>query len=91
MTYHPKSEFISTIMARGFLAAGARSLLATLWPVGDTSTRAFMKDFYAAFTEHGDAGEAHRTATRALRAQYRHPFFWAPFVLMGAGTRAESA
>ena len=78
-------------LARGFLAAGARSLLATLWPVGDASTRKFMKDFYSAYATHGDASEAHRTATSSLRAEYRHPFYWAPFVLMGAGNRSESA
>ena len=73
---------------------GAARVLATLWPVADNSTSEFMWRVYA-FREKGHAlPEALRRAqlsflkgrVGALRprlAPYAHPFYWAPYVLMG--------
>lgn len=94
---------------------GAKSVLATLWPVSDKSTGAFMEDLYR-LHEQGDGlskAEALRAAqlkfiygekkgdtpvpadpqdhqqnpklvfTPDSRAPYAHPYYWAPFVLMG--------
>ena len=65
---------------------GARAVLATLWPVADQSTAALMADMYRKRqTLHLSKIEALRQAQIALQAQprYKHPFYWAPFILMG--------
>jgi CHAT domain-containing protein/Tfp pilus assembly protein PilF len=99
---------------------GAKSVLASLWPVSDNSTRLLMQTFYrlhetqAAMTKaealrqaqlsllHGASGESgtSRRGTEAVettqtpsnsrptfvadpKAPYAHPFYWAPFILIG--------
>jgi CHAT domain-containing protein/tetratricopeptide (TPR) repeat protein len=65
---------------------GARAVLATLWPVADQSTAALMADMYRKRqTLQLSKIEALRQAQLALQAQprYQHPFYWAPFILMG--------
>jgi CHAT domain-containing protein/tetratricopeptide (TPR) repeat protein len=66
--------------------SGARSTLATLWPVDDQSTSDFMVEFYQALAQSkGTKAEALRDAQLALlkQSKFRHPFYWAPFVLIG--------
>lgn len=71
---------------------GAKAVLATLWPVFDDSTGLLMSTFYRI---HAD-GKAKPTIAQSLRQaqlmmidnqvkgeDFRHPFFWGPFVLMG--------
>ena len=72
-------------MSRAFLYAGASSLLASLWQVHDRSTHDLMVRFYTHLRENGgDAAEALRRAKLELMsAGYSHPFYWAPFVLVG--------
>lgn len=77
-------------LARGLLYAGARCLLLSLWDINDKSTAEFMKVFYQQLLKHGDRALAFQTAMLELRERYPHPFFWAPFVLVGhslAGSR----
>jgi CHAT domain-containing protein len=65
---------------------GAKAVLATLWPVADQSTATLMADMYRRRQTQGLSKiEALRQAQLALMAQpkYVHPFYWAPFVLMG--------
>jgi hypothetical protein len=71
-------------LVRGLLYAGARTVLASLWDVSDASTARFMETFYAEIREHGDNPRALRAAMILLREQHPHPFYWAPFVLIGA-------
>lgn len=70
--------------------AGARIVIASLWPVQDTSTRLWMRELYAAHHRDGlSTAEAARAASRALLAQSRHaklgthPSAWAGFVASG--------
>lgn len=99
---------------------GARAVLATLWPVADTSTALLMRTLYAEHEQQQDKAEALRQAQLALihgtsqvsalpetvrsaislagppkamlktaapvdpKAPYAHPYFWAPFILMGS-------
>jgi CHAT domain-containing protein len=71
-------------LARGLLYAGARSLLLTLWDVQDRSTAEFMRLFYTRLGELPDKAAALRAAMIELReTKHPHPFFWAPFVLVG--------
>ncbi|KYC35560.1 hypothetical protein WA1_06980 [Scytonema hofmannii PCC 7110] len=70
--------------------AGARSTLATLWSVVDETTATIMSEFY---TQLEEAKKTDQNKAEALRRsqlniiekyeQYRHPHFWAPFILVG--------
>jgi CHAT domain-containing protein/tetratricopeptide (TPR) repeat protein len=66
--------------------SGARSTLATLWSVEDRSTARLMSEFYRELiqTEVSKA-EALRQAQLTLlkKSNYQHPFYWAPFILVG--------
>src|SRR5436190_3064186 len=70
-------------LTRGFLYAGARSLLMSLWTVSDESTVTLMKEFYSAWRAGSTKAEALQKAMRTVRLAYPHPFDWAPFVLVG--------
>ena len=66
--------------------AGARSTLATLWSVNDRSTAELMSDFYRELSDKQlPKAEAVRQAQLTLLKNpwYRHPFYWAPYVLLG--------
>jgi CHAT domain-containing protein/predicted negative regulator of RcsB-dependent stress response len=70
-------------LVRGFLHAGAHSLLLTLWDVHDRSTSDFMTRFYNHLNSESDARSAIQATMQELRSTYRHPYYWAPFVLAG--------
>ncbi len=77
-------------LGRAFLAAGASSLVISLWPVEDTATNELMKLFYQYLLK----GESKVQALRAAQCQlmqdvnsnYAHPYFWAAFRLVGDPT-----
>ena len=64
---------------------GAKAVLATLWQVADESTAALMGDIYRRRETGLTKIEALRQSQLALQKQpkYSHPYYWAPFVLMG--------
>lgn len=65
---------------------GAKAVLATLWPVADQSTALLMAEMYKRRQEQSLTKiEALRQAQLSLLSQpkYAHPFYWAPFILMG--------
>lgn len=75
-------------LARGFKYAGANALLVSLWSVDDASTRLLMRSFY----EHLLAGKSKAEAIRQAKLHlidntlfFASPFYWAGFVLIGAG------
>jgi len=78
-------------LSRGFLAAGARRVIASEWVVEDRSTAELMGRYFREIVaaEAGgrivDHAVALRDAKRAIRQKpgWEHPFFWAPFVLVG--------
>jgi CHAT domain-containing protein len=78
-------------LGRGFLYAGAASLLPTLWKVDDASSAELMEMFYQALlngsTKAASLGDAQRTFIAQMRTStlaYRvHPYFWAAFHLIG--------
>jgi tetratricopeptide (TPR) repeat protein len=74
--------------SRAFLYAGAASLLMTWWRVEDRATACLMDRFYRAILAGQHKQAALRQAQRALLHgeegdRYRHPYFWAPFFLVG--------
>ena len=70
-------------LVRGLLYAGAQGVLVTLWDVNDRSTAEFMKLFYEALKTHKNKAQAVQQATAEIRRRYAHPYYWAPFVLVG--------
>lgn len=69
-------------LTRGFLYAGSRSIVASLWSVDDRATAELMGAFYENLrTLRKD--EALRQAQSATRRTFPHPFFWAAFQLTG--------
>ena len=73
-------------LMRAFLTAGATSLVLSMWAVHDASTAHLMQHFYQTLFAGATKATALRTAQRALRQElaYTHPYFWAPFLLVGA-------
>jgi CHAT domain-containing protein len=66
--------------------AGARSTIGTLWYVSDEATSSVMANFYREFAHSTvSKAEALRLAQQRLleNSQYQHPYFWAPFILVG--------
>src|SRR5207247_7286242 len=76
-------------LSRAFFYAGANSVMASLWNVDDASTARFMGDFYTAIREGAAIDEAARQAKRAFIARdprFRHPYYWAAFIVTGNPT-----
>lgn len=76
-------------LARACLYAGAASLLLTLWRVDDRSTSTLIEGFYRALLAGKTKAAALRDAQLALMRDphYAHPYYWAPFVLIGDNGR----
>ncbi len=70
-------------LMRGFLHAGAPSVVASLWATSDTSTAELMKHMYSRISEGASKRGALRSAQLAVKDEYGHPYYWAPFILMG--------
>ena len=77
-------EFVG--ITRAFLGAGSHAVMASLWPVNDASTRLLMMSFYRRLLRASDV-QALADAQREFRSanpRYRHPYYWAPFIVVGA-------
>jgi CHAT domain-containing protein/tetratricopeptide (TPR) repeat protein len=70
-------------VGRAFLAAGAQSVLVTLWSVADEPTAELMQEFYRLWLAGRTKAEALRQAQSTLRRDYPSPAIWAPFILVG--------
>jgi CHAT domain-containing protein/tetratricopeptide (TPR) repeat protein len=71
-------------MSWAFFVAGCSATVVSQWKVGSDSTADLMVEFHRQLKASSRA-DALRTAALKLRSQprYRHPFYWAPFVLIG--------
>jgi CHAT domain-containing protein len=77
-------------MSWAFFLAGTRSMLVSQWKVNSSSTSQLMMNFYKTLERPNSRSkdkkaEALRQAALALmkNQQYRHPFYWAAFVMVG--------
>jgi CHAT domain-containing protein len=73
-------------LSQGFMYAGARSLIASLWQVSDRATAELMTKFYRFMLNDGmPPAQALREAQLASAAERRwsDPYFWSGFVLLG--------
>ena len=74
-------------IARSFLAAGARSVLGTLWPINDAATVEIMKKFYDELCKETPVCEVLRRAKNFL---HEKPIrVWAPFTIYGEDVKFE--
>ena len=71
-------------LTRGFLYAGANSIVASLWPVSDDETKFLMTGFYKNLKVLPKA-QALRQAQLDTKKKYPHPFYWSAFQLTGMG------
>lgn len=74
-------------LVRAFFYAGADAVVASLWSVSDEASAELMDAFYAALAEGLPKAEALRRARLEIRGRpgWEHPYYWAPFVLVGRG------
>jgi CHAT domain-containing protein len=73
-------------LTRGFMYAGARRVVASLWQVDDEATAEFMRHFYAAMLQNNDtpAAALRRAQWQMQRSRrWRAPYYWAAFTLQG--------
>ena len=77
-------------LARSFLVAGAKSVLASLWEVDDRSTATLMAHFYTHFAKGQTVAESLRDAQKEMLTEFgkdMKPYFWSGFTVIGDGTR----
>jgi CHAT domain-containing protein len=70
------------------IQARVGSVLGSLWPVNDEAANRLMNQFYRQLLKQGNKAQALRASQLALLAEeglMRHPYFWAPFILVGDG------
>ena len=72
-------------IARSFLAAGARAVIASLWAISDEATLAFMKHFYEQLMEGHSASKSLNQTMKWMQktGDFSAVKYWAPFVLIG--------
>ena len=75
-------------LRRGFMLAGAETLVMSLWPVTDAVARDTMVAYYARLRDGLGRGDALREAKLSILQQrsLRHPYYWAGFIQSGDWT-----
>jgi CHAT domain-containing protein/Flp pilus assembly protein TadD len=74
-----------TGLTRAFLYAGAPSVVVSLWSVDSKSTEELMMEIYNVLKNGVDKATALQEAQKVImkKEKYRHPYYWAPFILVG--------
>lgn len=70
-------------LSRGLFAAGARSVVVSLWMVEDETTACLMQLFYAGLRRGEPVHVALRQAQLFIRNESAHPYYWSPFIVIG--------
>lgn len=70
-------------LVRGFLTAGASSLIVSLWTVNDAAAGRLMKDLYAGMQRGDSPAASLRQAQLKFIMRGDHPYLWSPFVSIG--------
>ena len=88
-------------LARAFFYAGARSMLVTHWSVNDQAAAYLVTETLRRMRAAGDSGAAEAmrgaelslldAAMKAPGSPAAHPFFWAPFAVIGEGGQVRAA
>ena len=69
-------------LSRSFIYAGTPRVIASLWKVADKPTAELMVSFYDHLKNKSE-GEALTLAKIDILKKYKHPYFWAPFIIIG--------
>jgi CHAT domain-containing protein len=73
-------------LTTGFLYAGVRQVVASLWRVDDLATSELMARFYRGLLQEKLSAPAALRAAQlemAADSRWRDPYFWAGFVILG--------
>lgn len=71
-------------LRRAFLVAGAETLVTSLWQVNDEATGKLMRIYYRRLLRQKQGRlRAMQEAMKDMRKQFRHPYYWAPFLVIG--------
>jgi CHAT domain-containing protein len=70
-------------LAKAFFQAGARHVLATLWPVSDRVSVLFMSQFYKSLKEKNNIYLSFLDAVNEIKGLTDNPAYWSSFILLG--------
>jgi CHAT domain-containing protein/tetratricopeptide (TPR) repeat protein len=70
-------------LVRAFMHAGVSSLVVSLWNLNDETSSQFMDEFYRKCAKMTVGKALAETQREALGRPMSHPYFWAPFILIG--------
>jgi CHAT domain-containing protein len=71
-------------LGRAFQYGGSKSVVASLWPIPEDESNKFVERYFYYLNNGSDKSAALRLARGEMRSEGRaHPFFWAPFILLG--------
>jgi CHAT domain-containing protein len=70
-------------LTRAFLGAGAATVVVSQWIVQDETAAPLMAAYYNSLKQGVAPVQALRTAQLAIRDAHAHPYYWAPFALVG--------
>lgn len=70
-------------LQRAFEVAGAKAVIMSLWTVDDFATRELMTTFYSNWLKTGNKREAFKQAQLSMKKNYRWPYYWGAFVMVG--------
>lgn len=70
-------------LVRGFLSAGARSMIVSLWTVNDAAAAELMLVMYASIENGNSPAAALRAAQLSFIERGEHPYLWSPFIAIG--------
>lgn len=70
-------------LQRSFIVAGADNLIMSLWKVNDETTQRLMSQFYENWLNGQSKKEAFRNSILKLKKDYKQPYYWGAFVILG--------
>jgi tetratricopeptide (TPR) repeat protein len=70
-------------LTRAFLGVGASTLVVSLWLVQDETTTSLMEKYYERLRDGAGPAGALRAAQLEIKDKHPHPYYWAPFVVVG--------
>jgi CHAT domain-containing protein len=71
-------------LRRAFMVAGAETLVTSLWQVNDATTGKLMELYYQKLLKKKKGRlEGMQEAMKEMRTKYPHPYYWAPFLVIG--------